>query len=123
MPSQVQPGPEGKLCWRTDLSKTRPFWDEWFRGMDEKFLTSNCGPKLVLIADPQSLDKTMTIAQMQGKFQIQMLPQSGHAVHEDQPEQIATKISAYLKRFRIAEPVGGGGFGQDFTKSSRLVFK
>ena len=91
-----------KYTWRTDLLKTRPFWDEWFRGMDKKFLATPCGPKLVLVTDPSNLDKEMTIAQMQGKFQIQMLPQSGHAVHEDQPVQIATKITDYLKRFRIA---------------------
>ena len=111
-----------KYTWRTDLLKTRPFWDEWFRGMDKKFLATPCGPKLVLVTDPSNLDKEMTIAQMQGKFQIQMLPQSGHAVHEDQPVQIATKITDYLKRFRIAEPVAGG-FGNDARGKSGLVFK
>jgi len=114
--------PQNKYTWRTDLLKTRPFWDEWFRGMDKKFLATSCGPKLVLVTDPSNLDKEMTIAQMQGKFQIQMLPQSGHAVHEDQPVQIATKITDYLKRFRIAEPVAGG-FGSDARGKSGLVFK
>jgi protein phosphatase methylesterase 1 len=114
--------PQNKYTWRTDLLKTRPFWDEWFRGMDKKFLETSCGPKLVLVTDPSNLDKEMTIAQMQGKFQIQMLPQSGHAVHEDQPVQIATKITDYLKRFRIAEPVAGG-FGSDARGKSGLVFK
>lgn len=123
MPSQVvEEEATGKFVWRTDLMTTRPFWKEWFTGMDEKFLNTPCGPKLVLIADPSNLDKTMTIAQMQGKFQIQMLPRSGHAVHEDQPDQIATKISSYLKRFKIAEPVNGG-FGADPTQRSKLIFR
>ena len=33
------------------------------------------------------LDRDLTIGQMQGKFQMQVLPQCGHAVHEDQPTQ------------------------------------
>merc|ERR1719219_819659 len=120
MPSQVVKTGYNEFSWRTDLMRTRPFWEEWFRGMDKKFLATPCGPKLVLVADPSNLDKEMTIAQMQGKFQIQMLPQSGHAVHEDQPEQIAAKISNYLKRFRIAEPVKGG-YGQDPMTRSGLI--
>merc|ERR1712087_538544 len=104
MPSQVQKV-QDKFNWVTDLSKTRPFWDSWFRGMDKKFLSANCGPKIVLVQDPNNLDKEMTIAQMQGKFQIQMLSSSGHAVHEDQPHKITQKISSYLARFKLAEEI------------------
>jgi len=109
MPSQIKKS-EDKSCyvWRTDLSETSGFWHDWFKGMDKKFLNAKCGPKLVLIANPNNLDKEMTIAQMQGKFQIQMLPGSGHAVHEDCAKRIAVKFSAYLKRFRIAEPLNSG---------------
>lgn len=104
MPSQVIQSKD-KFEWVTDLAKTRPFWDGWFRGMDKKFLNASCGPKIVLVQDPNNLDKEMTIAQMQGKFQIQMLPSSGHAVHEDQPLKIAQKISTYLARFKLAEQI------------------
>ena len=34
------------------------------------------------------LDRDLTIGQMQGKFQMQVLPQCGHAVHEDQPHKV-----------------------------------
>lgn len=111
MPSQIK---EVEACgqkyqiWRTDLTKTEPFWEHWFKNMDSKFLKSNCGPKCIFVADPQNLDKEMTIAQMQGKFTIQMLPQSGHAVHEDCSKDIASKFAGYLKRFRIAEDIKGG---------------
>ena len=117
MPSQVAYSPEHndgnlKFLWRTDLSKTSQFWESWFKGMDKKFLSAKCGPKVVLVADPNNLDKEMTIAQMQGKFQIQMLPSSGHAVHEDCSKEIAGKFAAYLKRFRVAEGIDGG-FGRE----------
>ena len=31
------------------------------------------------------LDTPLTVGQMQGKFQLTVLPQAGHAIHEDQP--------------------------------------
>ena len=110
VPSQIKKINENssKFIWRTNLLHTSPFWDQWFKGMDKKFLNANCGPKVILVADPNNLDKEMTIAQMQGKFTIQMLPQSGHAVHEDCAKGIANKFAAYIKRFRIAESIQGG---------------
>uniref|UniRef100_A0A673H493 Protein phosphatase methylesterase 1 n=1 Tax=Sinocyclocheilus rhinocerous TaxID=307959 RepID=A0A673H493_9TELE len=72
--------------WRIELSKTEKYWEGWFKGLSSLFLTCSV-PKLLLLAGVDRLDKDLTIGQMQGKFQMQVLPQCGHAVHEDAPEK------------------------------------
>jgi len=42
---------------------------------------------------------------MQGKFQMQILPQAGHAVHEDVPEKVADILSTFLVRNKFAKPL------------------
>ena len=34
------------------------------------------------------LDKDLAVGQMQGKFQMQIVGQVGHAVHEDAPDKV-----------------------------------
>ena len=41
---------------------------------------------------------SLNIAQMQGKFQMQILPQAGHAVHEDVPDRVAEVLASFLVR-------------------------
>lgn len=127
MASQLKFDEQSKMFnWRTNLYDTSPYWKNWFTGMNNKFLSAKCGPKVLLIADANNLDKEMIIGQMQGKFQIQMLPSSGHAVHEDESENIAIKFSSYLNRFRIAESYKEGfkplpkGIGTSNFKPNRL---
>lgn len=50
-------------AWRTDLSATKPFWEDWFIGLSRKFLDAR-GGKLLLLAG--RLDKELMIGQMQG---------------------------------------------------------
>ncbi|CAN8032604.1 unnamed protein product [Ixodes persulcatus] len=61
-------------------------------------------PKLLLLAGVDRLDKDLTIGQMQGKFQMQVLPQCGHAVHEDVPDKVAEAVATFLVRNKYAEP-------------------
>lgn len=89
--------------WRIDLAKTEPYWRGWFSGMSALFLGCNV-PKLLLLAGVDRLDKDLTIGQMQGKFQMQLLPQSGHAVHEDTPDKVAESVANFLVRNKFAEP-------------------
>ena len=42
----------------------------------------------VFIAGVDRLDRDLTVGQMQGKFWMQVLPQCGHCVHEDQPQKV-----------------------------------
>lgn len=53
--------------WRTNLAATQPFWEGWFVGLSNKFLSAK-GGKLLLLAGTDRLDKELTIGQMQGEF-------------------------------------------------------
>lgn len=55
--------------WRTDLSSTQPFWENWFVGLSKKFLSAR-GGKLLLLAGTDRLDTELTIGQMQGRTTI-----------------------------------------------------
>ncbi|XP_055082414.1 protein phosphatase methylesterase 1 [Periophthalmus magnuspinnatus] len=96
------PEKEDVFTWRVELSKTEKYWDGWFRGLSALFLTCSV-PKLLLLAGVDRLDKDLTIGQMQGKFQMQVLPQCGHAVHEDAPEKVADALATFMVRHKFTE--------------------
>ncbi|XP_071126223.1 protein phosphatase methylesterase 1-like [Mytilus edulis] len=100
--SLKKPESSTKYTWRIDLGKTEPFWKGWFQGLSEKFLSCDC-PKMLLLAGVDRLDKELTIGQMQGKFQMQVLPQCGHAVHEDSPDKVADVLATFMVRYKVAE--------------------
>ncbi|KAF3938400.1 hypothetical protein ABW19_dt0200411 [Dactylella cylindrospora] len=83
--------------WRTDLGKTQPFWQDWFIGLSRKFLEAR-GGKLLILAGTDRLDKELTIGQMQGKYQLLVLPEVGHFVHEDAPEKTAMALVEFYRR-------------------------
>eukprot|EP00835_Amoeboradix_gromovi_P000208 NODE_7_length_48057_cov_0.322240.p17 type:complete len:270 gc:universal NODE_7_length_48057_cov_0.322240:25607-26416(+) len=82
--------------WRTNLLKTEIFWQDWFNDLSSKFLNCRCG-KLLILASTNRLDTTLTIAQMQGKFQLEILPY-GHALHEESPEAFAAILVQFYQR-------------------------
>jgi protein phosphatase methylesterase 1 len=106
-----------KWTWRTDLSRTEAYWQNWFNGMSGKFLSGR-GAKLLLLAGTDRLDKELMIGQMQGKsrnsrdnkrlgrgtesdvgkFQLQVFPAAGHFIQEDLPERTAEVIAEFFKR-------------------------
>jgi protein phosphatase methylesterase 1 len=57
--------PARPWLWRTNLSATKPFWENWFVGLSRKFLDAR-GGKLLLLAGTDRLDKELMIGQMQG---------------------------------------------------------
>lgn len=87
-------------AWRIDLSKTEKYWKGWFEGLSQKFLSCSAS-KMLLLAGVDRLDKDLTVGQMQGKFQMMVLPQSGHAVHEDHPDKVADVLATFLVRNRL----------------------
>lgn len=89
-----------QYTWRIDLSRTEPFWSGWFKGLSQKFLDVSV-PKVLLLANIHGLDTTLTVGQMQGKFQLQVLARSGHAIHEDQPQQVADIIAGFLVKQKL----------------------
>lgn len=88
--------------WRIDLEKSETFWPGWFQGLSEMFLNLPV-PKLLLLASIDGLDRALTVGQMQGKFQMQVLARCGHAVHEDRPSEVAEVIGSFLLRNKLAE--------------------
>lgn len=89
--------------WRTPLQRSDKYWDGWYRGLSETFLALKV-PKVLILAGTDRLDRQLTIGQMQGRFQLVLLPQAGHAVHEDEPEKTAEAVGGFLRRFRVGEP-------------------
>ncbi|KAJ9657156.1 Protein phosphatase methylesterase 1 [Neophaeococcomyces mojaviensis] len=95
--NQLEDSPATWL-WRTDLSATKPFWENWFTGLSSKFLSVPGAGKLLLLAGTDRLDKELMIGQMQGKYQLQVFPDAGHFVHEDQPEKTAMIVADFWRR-------------------------
>ena len=91
-----------KYEWRIDLSRTDRFWRDWFKGLSGIFLSVNV-PKLLLLAGMDRLDKELMVGQMQGKFQMQVLPFCGHAVHEDSPSHVANALASFMIRHKFAK--------------------
>ena len=52
-----------KYVWRTDLMATKPYWEQWFKGLTQCFLGVRV-PKQLLLAGSDRMDKDLTIAQM-----------------------------------------------------------
>ena len=75
---------------------------------------------MLLLAGMDRLDTALTVGQMQGKFQLTCMPQSGHAIHEDQPLKgivfaicfkkhlwlflVAQNICTFIIRHKLATP-------------------
>lgn len=109
MPAPALPPPpssssvnDDAFVWRTDLVASEKYWAEWFDRLSEIFLSSKGGAKLLLLAGVDRLDGPMTVGQMQGKFQMQVLPKVGHTIQEDDPETVAHVVAAYLIRNRFS---------------------
>lgn len=127
---------EKKYTWRVDLSRSEQYWSGWFENLSAKFLDLHV-PKLLLLASIDGLDRALTVGQMQGKFQLQVLARCGHAVHEvyffirkpnvsvfrfikclnvfflqDRPHEVAEVIANYMIRNKFVEAIG------DFTSYS-----
>lgn len=94
-----------KYKWRIDLSKSEKYWPGWFEGLSNKFLNLRAA-KLLLLAGIDNLDKTLTVGQMQGRFQMQVLARCGHAVHEDLPHDVAEVVGSFMLRNRFSTEAG-----------------
>ncbi|KAL7418315.1 Protein phosphatase methylesterase 1 [Cryptotrichosporon argae] len=90
-------GPDGPQVWRTDLLATEPYWEEWYRGLSARFLASRCA-RLLVLAGQERLDKELMVGQMQGKFQLEVMQNVGHYLHEDDPAGLAAVLVAFWKR-------------------------
>ncbi|KAG5436908.1 hypothetical protein PCK2_001040 [Pneumocystis canis] len=91
--------------WRVDLNETGKFWHHWFSGLSNCFLAIPSA-KLLVLSNTDQLDKTLMIGQMQGKFQLVTLQNTGHFLHEDSPQMTAkTFISFWQRNQKRFEPI------------------
>jgi protein phosphatase methylesterase 1 len=103
VPKPTEEHPEG-VQWRAwpFMLSSRPCWEGWFHGTDERFLAAPC-PKLLVLADVETLDSTLTIAQMQGKYELKMISGAGHTLHEDAPDKVGEALCAFFSRHGITK--------------------
>ncbi|RPD54823.1 protein phosphatase methylesterase [Lentinus tigrinus ALCF2SS1-7] len=103
VPGIIVPAPPGSpasspaYLWRTPLRTTAPYWTSWFTGLSSKFLASRTA-RLLVLAGTERLDKELMIGQMQGKFQLVVIPGVGHMVHEDDPTRMAEVLVEFWRR-------------------------
>ena len=103
VPGLVHPTPDPTspsttlYTWTTDLASTQPFWETWFTSLSAKFLAAPSA-KLLVLAGTDRLDKPLTVAQMQGKYQLHVVPDAGHFVHEDRPAEVAETVALFCRR-------------------------
>ncbi|XP_036354883.1 protein phosphatase methylesterase 1-like [Octopus sinensis] len=82
--------------WRTDLKKTKKYWIKWFDGMSNGFLRVRA-KKMLILTTAENLDNSLMIGHMQGKFQLVLLHNCGHLIHEDVPDQVVEAVSKFVK--------------------------
>jgi protein phosphatase methylesterase 1 len=112
-PQLVADATDGSYRWRTPLRQTTVHWPGWFADMSACFLAARCPRLLLLAGDSDSrpggaerLDSALTAAHMQGRFQLEIMRGSGHALHEDRPGAVAGHIAAFLLRLSTASSRG-----------------
>jgi len=104
VPDMLRVCPDGRVAWKTHLAASEAHWQGWYQGMSDLFLHAPC-PKVLMIAGTDRLDKAMTIGQMQGKFQLVMVAESGHCIQEDQPGKVVETVESFLVRFKVGQPL------------------
>ncbi|KAK7043888.1 Protein phosphatase methylesterase 1 [Paramarasmius palmivorus] len=85
------------FVWRTTLRSTAPYWTSWFTGLSKQFLSARSA-RLLILAGTDRLDKELMIGQMQGKFQMEVVPGVGHVLHEDDPTRLAEILVEFWRR-------------------------
>ncbi|WOL12686.1 protein phosphatase methylesterase 1 [Canna indica] len=93
---------DSKKCftYRTPLEESEKYWKGWYEGLSEMFLSCPVA-KLLLLAGTDRLDRSLTIGQMQGKFQMVVVRHTGHAIQEDVPDEFSSLIINFISRNRI----------------------
>ena len=100
IPPQLKKEDDNVYVWRTDLAASSEHWNSWYDNMSARFLAVPV-QKMLMLAGVDRLDTPLMVGQMQGKYQLTILPQCGHQLHEEAPEEVAAKFDAFAKRFLL----------------------
>ena len=74
----------------------------WFTNLSLKFLSMQA-TKMLILEGIDRLVRVLTAGQMQGKFQVHVLPQAGHTLHEDFLDRIGEVLATFLTRNKFAQ--------------------
>ncbi|KAJ2555002.1 hypothetical protein EV175_002400 [Coemansia sp. RSA 1933] len=99
VPSLLTQQSHGSWSWRTDLLPSQKFWYGWYSGLSSTFVSAPAA-KLLILAGSDRLDKELLVAQMQGKFQLELLPAAGHTIQEDLPDMVGDALIFFYSRNR-----------------------
>ncbi|KAF9002990.1 Alpha/Beta hydrolase protein [Cyathus striatus] len=88
---------EQDWVWTAPLRSTKDYWAGWFKGLSGMFLGARCA-RLLVLAGAERLDKELMIGQMMGKFQLEVVGNVGHLVHEDDPTRTAELLVEFWRR-------------------------
>lgn len=110
--------------WRTDLSATQPFWENWFVGLSSKFLEAR-GGKLLLLAGTDRLDKPLMIGQMQGKSRLisLLLPENIYAsVLRRMPLDVVQRLMRTQGKYQLQVfPEAGHFIHEDLPEKTAMA--
>lgn len=95
---------KGVFKWRTDLAKTRPYWEGWFKGLSSNFMSAKV-PRQLVVAAPERMDTELTIGHMQGRFKLDVATHVGHLIQEDDPKGLGKLLAGFLHAFKIQENI------------------
>lgn len=87
----------GNLEWKVDLLTQAPYWKQWFEGMNAGFEQFE-GGKMMIFSD---YDRVNPEQQRTSKYPIHILSESGHNVHEDEPNKTAKHLNLFVYAQRI----------------------
>lgn len=108
--------PSGRVVRITNLRDFEPYWDTWFTGLSQRFVSLPTS-KLLLLAGNENLDKELIIGQMQGKYQLVVFQDSGHFIQEDTPVKTAITLIDFWRRNDSKNVVIKTNWGaKNFTK-------
>ncbi|KAJ2707834.1 Protein phosphatase methylesterase 1 [Coemansia sp. IMI 203386] len=97
VPSLIVKQKDFLWTWRTQLMPSEKYWRGWYTGLSKTFVKAATA-KLLVLAGTDRLDKELLIAQMQGKFQLELLPAAGHTIQEDLPDRVGDVIVTFWRR-------------------------
>lgn len=100
---RVKMNDNGKYVWITDLNSSEKDWSGWFKGFGEKFIKLPVY-KVLMLTNINNMDKTFIIGHMSGKFQLEIVKNANHCLHEDNPEAVTRIVSRFIQRISEVIP-------------------
>ncbi|SIO73921.1 Protein phosphatase methylesterase 1 [Babesia microti strain RI] len=89
---------DDKWQWICNPNDTRTYWSEWYKGANKDFLKLDAYKLLCLSSHTE--DTELIVAHMQGKLQLEIIPNSSHFLHESKPSAVGQIVKNLLRRMQ-----------------------